>query len=86
VPFDVGVAAAKEVAELTPEGMTTAQAALRWILDQDGVSVVIPGARSAEQVRGNTWAAAVRPLPPEVLDGFARIYDTRIREHVHARW
>ena len=32
VPYEVGVAAAKEVASLTPQGMTTAQAALRWIV------------------------------------------------------
>ena len=86
VPFDVGVAAAKEVAALTPPGMTTAQAALRWILDQEGVSVVIPGARNAEQVRMNTSAAGLRQLPPTVVNGFAQIYEARIREHVHARW
>ena len=86
VPFDVGVAAAREVAALTPPGMTTAQAALRWVLDTDGVSVVIPGARDAGQVRANASAASLPPLPVAVADGYARIYDTRIRAHVHARW
>jgi len=86
VPFDVGVAAAREVAALTPPGMTTAQAALRWVLDTDGVSVVIPGARDAGQVRANASAASLPPLPVAVADGYARIYDTRIRAHVHTRW
>lgn len=86
VPFDVGVGAARRVADLAPEGMTTAQAALRWILDQDGVSVIIPGARSPEQVRGNAATAALPALPRPVLDGFAAIYDERIREHVQHRW
>ena len=63
VPFEVGVAAAREVAALTPAGATTAQLALRWIIDQPGVSVVIPGARSAAQARrerGGRGAAARR--------------------------
>jgi aryl-alcohol dehydrogenase-like predicted oxidoreductase len=89
VPFDVGVAAAREVAALAREagdGVTTAQLALRWILDQRGVTAAIPGARNAEQARGNAAAAAVAPLDDDVLAAFERIYDERIREHVHASW
>ncbi len=51
VPYDVGVAAAREVARLTPAGVLTAQLALRWIVDQPGVTTVIPGARNVEQAR-----------------------------------
>jgi len=86
VPYEVGVAAAREVAALTPEGATTAQLALRWIIDQPGVSVVIPGARNPEQARGNAAAADLAPLTPELQQRFADIYDERIRAHVHDRW
>ncbi len=86
VPFDVGVAAAREVAALTPAGSTTAQLALRWIIDQPGVSVVIPGARSAAQAQANAAAADLPPVDEETLDGLRGIYDGRIRQHVHARW
>jgi aryl-alcohol dehydrogenase-like predicted oxidoreductase len=86
VPFAAGVAAAREVAAATPDGMTTAQAALRWILDQDGVSVIIPGARNAEQVRANASAANLPRLPEQTLGRFEQIYDQRIRESVHSRW
>jgi aryl-alcohol dehydrogenase-like predicted oxidoreductase len=86
VPFEVGVAAAQEIARLIPEGMTTAQAALRWLLDQQGVSVIIPGARTTDQVRANASAAHLDPLQPEVHDAFARLYDQQIRGHVHHRW
>ena len=34
VPYDVGLAAAREVSALTPSDLTTAQLALRWIIDQ----------------------------------------------------
>ena len=86
VPYDVGVEAAREVASLTPQGATTAQLALRWIIDQPGVSVVIPGARNPEQARGNAGAASLAPLTPELQGRFAAIYDERIRAHVHDRW
>ena len=86
VPFEVGVRAARDVAALTPAGATTAQLALRWIIDQPGVSTVIPGARNAEQARGNAAAARLAPLDATTLDQLRDIYDHQVREHVHARW
>jgi aryl-alcohol dehydrogenase-like predicted oxidoreductase len=86
VPYDVGVAAAQEVAALTPDGATTAQLALRWIIDQPGVTTVIPGASKPEQARGNAAAAGLAPLDAGTAAALQRIYDERVREHVHARW
>ena len=86
VPFEVGVVAAREVASFTPAGATTAQLALRWVLDQPGVSVVIPGARSPQQARGNVEAAELPSLDHETLEGLRRIYDESIRFHVQHRW
>jgi aryl-alcohol dehydrogenase-like predicted oxidoreductase len=86
VPYDVGVRAAREVAALTPAKRTTAQLALRWLVDQPGITSVIPGARSPEQARANAAAADLPPLSPELLDALRDVYDRQVREHVHARW
>lgn len=86
VPFDVGVAAAQEVARFTPAGATTAQLALRWIIDQPGVSTVIPGATRPAQARANAAAADLPPLGEAELEGLRDVYAQRIREHVHGRW
>ncbi len=86
VPFDVGVDAARSFARLAPEGVTPAQVALRFLLDQPGVSTVIPGARSAEQARGNAAAAELPPLSSEVHDQLRSLYDETVRPHVHDRW
>ncbi len=86
VPFEVGVRAAGEVAAWTPDGATTAQLALRWLVDQPGVSTVIPGARNAEQAESNAAAADLAPLDDATLDAFEQVYDRDIREHVHDRW
>ncbi|HET8989051.1 MAG TPA: aldo/keto reductase, partial [Humibacillus sp.] len=85
VPFEVGVRAARRVTALAAP-VPAAQVALRWILDQPGVSTVIPGARHEGQVRGNVAAASLDPLSEELLDGLLAVYDDEIREHVHARW
>lgn len=86
VPFDEGVAAAREVADLCPEGMTPAQFALRWVIDQDGVSVAIPGASRPEQARRNAEAGSMPALTAEQLAAVEGIYNRRIRQFVHARW
>jgi aryl-alcohol dehydrogenase-like predicted oxidoreductase len=86
VPYDVGVRAAREIAALTPPGWSTAQLALRWVLDQPAVSVVIPGARNPAQALDNVVAAHLAPLPPATQAAIADIYDHHIREHIHARW
>lgn len=90
VPYAIGLAAAREftalVRELGPDGASPAQVALRWIMDQPGVTTVIPGARNAEQARANAAAASLEPLGTELHAALADLYDRLIREHVHGRW
>ena len=86
VPFEVGVGAAREVARMTPASATTAQLSLRWIIDQPGVTTVIPGARAPDQARANAAAAAIDPLSAELQNAMAELYDRRIRQYVHSRW
>ncbi|MGZ4167932.1 MAG: aldo/keto reductase [Solirubrobacteraceae bacterium] len=86
VPFEVGVQAARELSELVDDGSTLAQFALRWVIDQPGVSTVIPGARNAEQVSQNVAAADLPPLRGQQLAGVRDVYDRLVREHVHDRW
>jgi aryl-alcohol dehydrogenase-like predicted oxidoreductase len=86
VPYEVGVRAARDLAGRAPAGATTAAFALRWIIDQEGVSVVIPGARNPGQARANAAAADLAPLTPAQQAQVRGIYDGQIREHVHDRW
>jgi aryl-alcohol dehydrogenase-like predicted oxidoreductase len=86
VDFETGLEAVRRLAPLVPDGATMAQWALRWVLDQPGVSVVIPGARNAEQARTNAAAAALRPLSADDLGAVQQVYDELIRPSVHARW
>ena len=89
VPFEVGVDAAREVAAIagsTAGGPPTAAFALRWVIDQPGVTTVIPGARNVAQVTANVAAAELPALTAAQLADLERLYDERIRAHVHDRW
>jgi aryl-alcohol dehydrogenase-like predicted oxidoreductase len=86
VDFKTGLEAVQRLKQLVPEGATMAQFALRWIIDQPGVSVVIPGARNPAQVAGNIGAAELAPLSPDQLSAVRAVYDELIRPQVHDRW
>jgi aryl-alcohol dehydrogenase-like predicted oxidoreductase len=85
VPYDVGVAAAREFTAICGD-RAPAQVALRWVVQQPGVTCVIPGARSVEQARSNAAAAGLPPLTDAELADLERLYDERVRQHVHDRW
>jgi aryl-alcohol dehydrogenase-like predicted oxidoreductase len=86
VPFEVGLAAVRELRGVVPAEVAMARFALRWIIDQPGVSTVIPGARNPQQAEGNVAAAALSPLSDEQQKAVQEIYDRHIRTHVHDRW
>jgi aryl-alcohol dehydrogenase-like predicted oxidoreductase len=86
VDFDTGVDASREFAALIPTGTVPAQAALRWVIQQPGVTTVIPGARNPDQAQQNALAAGLPPLTDAELRGIEDIYDRRIRAQVHDRW
>ena len=86
VPFEVGLQAVERLRPLVGEGATMAQFALRWILDQPQLTVVIPGARSAEQAAGNAAAADLAPLDEQTHAAVRRVYDELVAPHVSGRW
>ena len=90
VPDDVAARAARELAsvcrELVPEHVQPVQVALRWLLDQEGITCILPDARSPHQVRFNAQAAALPPLDDDVHAALRDIYDRLIRVHVHSHW
>jgi aryl-alcohol dehydrogenase-like predicted oxidoreductase len=86
VPYEVGLAAVAELKALLEPEQSLAQFALRWVIDQPGVSTVIPGARNPEQARANAAVADTPPLSQPQLNGVRDVYDRLVREHVHDRW
>jgi aryl-alcohol dehydrogenase-like predicted oxidoreductase len=83
VAFD---AAATADADADGTVITTAQAALRWVTQQPGVTTVIPGARNPQQARQNAVAASLPPLSELALGQIEDLYDKYFRAEIHSRW
>jgi aryl-alcohol dehydrogenase-like predicted oxidoreductase len=86
VDFERGLEVVEELRTLVPEGATLAQLALRWILDFDAVSTVIPGAKTPDQARANAAAADLPALPEDSLQTITTLYRNRIAPQVHQLW
>jgi aryl-alcohol dehydrogenase-like predicted oxidoreductase len=59
---------------LLPDGVTPTEGALGFLLAQDCVSAVVPGAKSVEQVRHNLPAA----LPPDAVEALRALWREQI--------
>jgi aryl-alcohol dehydrogenase-like predicted oxidoreductase len=96
VDYAAGVRAAAEFAAIAAgpsaftadpgTAVTTAQAALRWVTQQPGVTTVIPGARNPDQARQNAAAGALPPLSETALGQIQDLYDKYFRADIHHRW
>lgn len=82
LPFAKGVELIDVLKELVPEGMTMSQMALRFILDFDAVSTVIPGASHVGQVTGNVSASDISPLSPDLHKKLRQFYDEEVASHI----
>ncbi|MGH8166363.1 MAG: aldo/keto reductase [Woeseiaceae bacterium] len=63
IPFETALGFVEEIKAWLPPGMTLAQMAMRWILDQPTASTVIAGASRPEQVVENASASRLNSLP-----------------------
>jgi aryl-alcohol dehydrogenase-like predicted oxidoreductase len=86
IDFDLALAAVEELRGILPAGVSMAALSLRWVLDHDAVSCVIPGARNDEQAQQNAKASILPRLSQEQHAAIEEIYNRRIKPLVHPRW
>ena len=83
LPFVQAVEFSRKLeADYLPEGLTMPQFALRWLLDQEAVTTVIPGASSARQAQSNAGVAALPPLLPKLHARLRDFYRQEVEEHI----
>jgi aryl-alcohol dehydrogenase-like predicted oxidoreductase len=82
LPLAQGAELAGRLKPLVPAGMTMAQMAMRWILDHEAVSVIIPGASSVTQARENAAVSALPPLSGELHEELAGFYRSQVRPQI----
>ena len=60
--------------------------ALRWILDFEPISCIIPGASSVAQLLSNCKASEISPLTAEETEKVNILYNSNIKKSVHQLW
>lgn len=82
LPFEKGVELADELKNKVPEGMTMAQMALRWILDFEAVTTIIPGASKRAQVSSNVSASDLSTLGDDLHAQLRDFYESQVKAHI----
>ena len=82
LPFLKGVELAEALKSMKEPSIPMAQWALRWILDFDAISTVIPGASKVSQAEGNAAASSLAPLGQEAHEQLRAFYESSIKEHI----
>ncbi len=82
LPFEKGVELADALKPHVPAGFSLGDLALRWCLDFDAVSAIIPGAKNPEQARANARASDLPPLTPELHRTLATFYEQQVAAHI----
>ncbi|WP_103333351.1 aldo/keto reductase [Pseudotabrizicola formosa] len=86
VPFDVALEAVEALREVVPQGTPMAAFALRWILMEQAVTVVIPGAKTPAQAQANAAAADLPGLTDAQMQATRDVYTRLIAPHVAHLW
>lgn len=82
LPFETGIELANEIRDMLPQNMTMSQASLRWILDQDAVTTIIPGASSPEQVASNVAVSESPRMSEELHKRLSAFYQSKVAKHI----
>ena len=85
VPYDLALEAVARLKKVFGDA-PLAPIAIRWVLMQKAVSVVIPGASRASQLESNVHAAELPALTDEQMAQVTAIYDDLLRESIHPQW
>lgn len=86
LPFERGVALAAELQKEFPAPPILAQFALRYCLDFDAVTTVIPGASSALQVRSNAAASECSALGTTAHERLREFYAREVHPHIRGSY
>lgn len=86
LPFEKGIEIVDQLNKIIPNEIPLSLAALRWILDYDAVSVVIPGSKSAEQVQHNCRASELTPLTPSLHEKLKQFYQQDVAPFIRGKY
>lgn len=86
IDYNTGIAAVEELKRIFPGQTNLAPIALKWILQFDAVSCIIPGASNNNQVDSNLSAFKVPGITAAQLKAVQEVYEKFIKPTVHQLW
>ncbi len=86
LPFEKGLEIVGQLGEMMPNDIPLSLAALRWILDFEAVSVVIPGSKSHEQVQHNCRASDLAPLASSLHEMLKQFYSQDVAPSIRGKY
>lgn len=84
--FEKGLELVEKLRGILPSEPPLPEQALRWILDHDAVTTVIPGATRVGQVRDNAVASSLPSLSPELHVRLADFYRDEVAPYVRGQY
>ena len=86
IDYETGLAAVQALKQIFPGQDNLAPIALKWILQFDQVSCIIPGASNVAQVDSNLSVFNEPDLTKAQLDAVQQVYEKYIKKSVHQLW
>ena len=84
--LEKGAELAEELRTFVPENFNMAEFALRWILDFDEVTTIIPGASHAEQAKANFAVSNLPSLSNELHEKIKTFYEEKVEANVRGSY
>ena len=86
LPFEKGLELVDSLKNWAPENQSLSQTALRWILDFEAITVVIPGSKSPQQVIDNCAVSELPPLTTATHENLRKFYDNEVTFHIRGKY
>ena len=86
IDYNTGLEAVEELKKIFPANTNLAAIALKWILQFEEVSTIIPGASKPAQVLSNLHALQEKALTTEQMQQVRAVYEKYIKPSVHHIW
>jgi aryl-alcohol dehydrogenase-like predicted oxidoreductase len=87
LPFNTGLEFVEIIKEnILPDNLSMVQMALRYILDHEAVSCIIPGASSANQVVSNAAVSGIESLSKQTHLKLTDLYKTQIHNKIRGAY
>ncbi len=87
LPFEKGIDIVDAIEKnILPPGLNMVELALRWILDHNAVSTIIPGASSPKHIASNAMAASLPNLDKSTFNALSDVYKNEIHQHIRGAY